>query len=332
MHVSQVASQGSKMLSWTMLHNEGYFIKNSKISIEECHELPYLVPYNKIQMLQHVRELTVRYCDSLVEVFESEGGEGTRKGDVNTHYQLQNMVLYHLPKLSHIWKHDIVEVISFQKLTKIEVYACPNLKNLLSISMARSLVQLQRIRVEDCEMMEEIITMEGESIKGGNKVKTLFPKLEELRLSYLPKLKCFCSGDYDYDIPFEVEKEFNNNEKVQISFPQLKELWLREVPELKCFCSGAYDYNIMMSSIKECPNMTTFPHGNVIVSTPSLDELDWNWDVTYTLEDLNLTIYYLHNSEKYKVQTHTCDLPPRNTQLILNLDDVNFIYVVSCVG
>jgi len=198
--------------------------------------------------------------------------------------------------------------------------------------MARILVQLQRIVVEECEMMEEIITMEGESIKGGNKVKTLFPKLEVLRLLYLPKLKCVCSGDYDYDITFEVEKEFNNNDKVQISFPQLKELWLREVPELRCFCSGVYDYDIMVSSTNECPNMTTFPHGNVVVNTPSLLTLRWDLKNTHTIRDLNLTIYYLQNSEKYKVQTHTCMRSSTSNYSINFKFRLHQFYVVSCAG
>jgi len=305
MYVSQVASQGSKMLSWTMLHN---FIKKSEISIKECHELPYLVPYNKVQMLQHVEELTVSYCNSLTEVFESEGGEGTRKGDVNTHYQLQNMTLEHLPKLSHIWKHNIVKVISFQKLTNIEVLYCHSLKSLFSHAIARSLVQLQKLKVQNCDMMEEIVTKEDENTEGGSKVKILFPKLKGLTLDHLPNLESVCSRDYDYDLPLctiEEDLKFNNTDKVQISFPQLQELVLIVVPKLKCFCSGAYDYNIMMSSIKDCPNMTTFPHGNVIVDTPNLHKLWWEWYDIITLGDLNLTIYYLQNSQKYQVQINT---------------------------
>ncbi|AES81099.2 NB-ARC domain disease resistance protein [Medicago truncatula] len=305
-----VELQSSEMLNWTELIDKdmfGYFFEEGTINITRFHRLSMLVPFSEIQILQHVRELNASDCDSLVEVFGSVG-EFTKKNDVATHYHLQKMRLEDLARLSDIWKHNIT---SFQNLAKINVSDCPNLRSLLSHSMARSLVQLQKIVVEDCEMMEDIITMEGESIKGGNKVKTLFPKLELLTLESLPKLKCICSGDYDYDISLctvEVDKEFNNNDKVQISFPQLKELVLCEVPELKCFCSGAYDYDIMVSSTNECPNMTNLLHGNVIVNTPNLHNLwwEWNWDDIQTLGDLNLTIYYLHNSEKYKVQTHTC--------------------------
>jgi len=305
-----VELQSSEMLNWTELIDKdmfGYFFKEGTINITRFHRLSMLIPFSEIQILERARELNVSCCDSLVEVFESVE-EVTKKRNVTSQYHLQKMTLKDLPRLSRIWKHNIAEFVSFQNLTEIEVFDCPNLRSLFSHSMARILVQLQRIIVQNCEMMEEIITMEGESIKGGNKVKILFPKLEELTLEFLPKLKCVCSGDYDYDIHLctvEEDKEFNNNDKVLISFPQLKELSFRVVPELKCFCSGVYDYDIMVSSTNECPNMRTFPHGNVIVNTPSLHKVYWNWDDIQTLGDLNLTIYYVLNSEKYKVQTHT---------------------------
>ena len=289
------------MLNWKELIDKdmfGRFFKEGAIYIREFRRLSMPVPFSEMQMLQHVRKL---------EVFGSVG-EFSKRG-VATHYHLQKMTLEYLPRLSRIWKHNIAEFVNFQNLTEIEVSDCRNLRSLLSHSMARSLVRLQRMVVVRCYMMEEIITMEGESIEGGNKVKILFPKLEELILLNLPKLKCVCSGDYDYDVPLctvEVEKEFNNNDKVQISFPQLKKLVFDEVPKLKCFCSGAYDYDIMESSTNECPNMTTFPHGNnIVVNTPDLHKVSWNWNYIQTLGDLNLTIYYLHNSQKYKVQTHT---------------------------
>lgn len=268
----QVASKEFKTLNWTKLHN--------------------------------VRELTLSNCASLVEVFDL-GGTNTRKGDPTTHYPLQEMTLYHLPKLSHIWKSNMTEVLSFHKLTNIDVSDCNNLKSLFSHSMARSLVQLQKLRVVDCEMMEEIITKEEENINKGSKFKTLLPKLEQLSFNGLPKLECVCSGDYDYDIPlytFGEDEEINiDNNKVQVSFPQLNSLKFYKVPNLKCFCSGAYDCDIMVSSTEECPNMKTFLNGNVFVSTPKLDMVVWDSMYLHRFRDLNLTIHYAHNFEIYKV-------------------------------
>ncbi|XP_024625751.1 probable disease resistance protein At4g27220 [Medicago truncatula] len=171
-----VELKSSEMLNWKELIDKdmfGYFSKEGAIYIREFRRLSMLVPFSEIQMLQHVRILGVGDCDSLVEVFESEG-EFTKRG-VATHYHLQKMTLEYLPRLSRIWKHNITEFVSFQNLTEIEVSDCRNLRSLLSHSMARSLVQLQKIVVVRCGIMEEIITIEGESIEGGNKVKTLFP-------------------------------------------------------------------------------------------------------------------------------------------------------------
>jgi len=334
-----VALQSSEMLNWTELYGQGmfgYFGKEREINIRGYHRLSMLVPSNEIQMLQHVRTLDVSYCDSLVEVFESIG-ESTRKRDVTTHYQLQEMTLSSLPRLNQIWKHNIAEFVSFHNLTVMYVFYCHNLTSLFSHSMARSLVQLQNVVVEKCEMMEEIITMEEEYIGGGNKVKTLFPKLEVLKLCDLPMLECVCSGDYDYDIPLctiEEDREFNNNDKVQISFPQLKELVFRGVPKLKCFCSGGYNYDIELLSIEEGTNRRTFPYGKVIVNTPSLHALGWDKDglsvAVNTLGDLNLTIYYVQISKKYMVQ-----LSP-NSNIIWKLSTFKFglhqVYVVCCAG
>jgi hypothetical protein len=237
-----VASQELKMLNSTKLHNERHFITNSEIDIIGFDKLLMLVPYNEIHVFQHVRKLTLSNCDSLVDVFGS-GGDDTKESDEETtHYQLQNLELDNLPKLSHIWKHNITKVVSFHNLKCVSVSKCHNLKSLFSHSMAKSLVQLKKLVVEECEMMEEIITKGDGYIEGGSKVKILFPKLEKLKLLDLPKLECVCSGYYNYDIPLftvEQDKEFNNNDnKIQISFPELKTLVFQEVPKLKCFCSG----------------------------------------------------------------------------------------------
>ncbi|XP_045798834.1 uncharacterized protein LOC123892964 [Trifolium pratense] len=222
-----------------------------------------------------------------------------------------------------IWKIDITEVISFQKLTNIYVSCCDNLKSLFSHSMTRGLVQLQNLVVSQCKTMEAIINKEDEYIEGGNKVKTLFPKLQGFTFEFLPNLECVCSGNYDYDLPLGTIGEDNeiDNNKIQISFPELKKLMFFDVPKLKCFCSRAYDYDIMVSSTEECLNMGTFPHGNVIVNTPNLHKVGWNGDDVHTFGDLNLTIYYLQNSEKFMV--HTRGLPTRSllyetTQFILH--------------
>jgi hypothetical protein len=72
-----------------------------------------LVPYNEIHVFQHVRKLTLSNFDSLVDVFGS-GGDDTKESDEETiHYQLQNLKLDNLPKLRHIWKHNLPQFEEF---------------------------------------------------------------------------------------------------------------------------------------------------------------------------------------------------------------------------
>ncbi|XP_058737795.1 uncharacterized protein LOC131609967 [Vicia villosa] len=204
--------------------------------------------------------------------------------------------------ISNININAFNEIVSFHKLTYIGVSCCHNLKSLFSHSMAKSLGKLETLMVKDCKIMEEIIRKEDGNIEVGNKFKNLFPNLEMLKLGRLPNLERVCSIDYDYDLPLCATGEDEINSKIQITFPNLKKLAFYEVPKLKCFCSGTYDYNIMVSSIQECCNMGTLPRENIIVSTPKLHQVQCNWTHMLTLGDLNLTIYYFLNSEKFKVE------------------------------
>lgn len=267
MNVLQVASQGSDTLNWTKLHNKRYFINNSKTDLEAFDQLSVLIPFGEMQKLQeHVRELNVRKCGSLVEVFQSQVREGTKEWDNPRHYQPQAM-----PKLSHVWK-----------LTSLSIEHCHSLKSLFSHSIAKSLVQLQQLRVVSCNMMEKIVTVEYEKINdffdGVNKVKIIFLNLEKLILEDMPMLGCVCcSGDSELD-----DDLFNDH--VQILFPKLQYLDLKKLSKLKYFCPGG-----------------------MLTSTVSTDNLSgiW-WDDTYfhRYGDLNLTIHYIQNSEAYKVRIH----------------------------
>ncbi|CAJ2671865.1 unnamed protein product, partial [Trifolium pratense] len=131
----------------------------------------------------------------------------------------------------------------------------------------------------------------------------------------------------------EEDREINksNNNNIQISFPELKVLELRGVPKLKCFCSGAYDYDIMVSSMEECLNMGTFPHGNVIVNTPNLHKLKLDWIDTYTHGDLNMIIYYLQNSEKFKVELQKLKTFKDIDKVLLEyIKGVTVLEIVNC--
>ncbi|MED6204758.1 hypothetical protein PIB30_011996 [Stylosanthes scabra] len=313
-------------------------LEGEKKKIKEVYlsMLPKLLSLTLPNVLQRVMNLTISNCDSLQKIFESEEVFDVNQGNVSTQYEIENMELWMLPKLTHIWGAGINrKLVSFDKLTSIRIEKCNSLKSLLSYSMARNLVQLQSVSVVDCGMIEVIVTTEDDESMDkdniGNKPISLFPNLHKLCLSHLPKLECICSQlDFGYGIPLhsdegdqEDNKEINDNGQIHISLPQLIEVTLIRVPSLKCFCPGAFDYDLTLSS-----SSSSFSNGNpkVTVRTPklrmcyidrerasflSLFRFRYSRHEKYkevpVLGDINLTIHLFCNEEKYKVELQRLD-------------------------
>nr|XP_048322793.1 uncharacterized protein LOC107405461 [Ziziphus jujuba var. spinosa] len=78
---------------------------------------------------------------------------------------------------------------SFKRLRIIKVSNCNMLKNLLPFSMSK----LEKIKIEDCGMMEEIVSDHEEEEHMSKEVIGDFPQLRSLKLKNVPRLKSFCS-------------------------------------------------------------------------------------------------------------------------------------------
>ena len=70
---------------------------------------------------------------------------------------------------------------------------CQHLKNVFSLSIARGLVQLQKLEIDDCDDMEGCFHKEGEDDKALND-NIMFPQLMSIELDSLPRLIGFCTG------------------------------------------------------------------------------------------------------------------------------------------
>ncbi|KAL5809771.1 hypothetical protein ACOSQ3_030462 [Xanthoceras sorbifolium] len=106
--------------------------------------------------------------------------------------------------------------VSFQNLTTLEVLECNELLNLMAVPTAKSLVQLTKLIVSKCKMIEEIITHEGDEVED----RIIFKKLSYLELQCLPSLTSFYFGNYT------------------IEFPSLIQVSVRECPNMKIFSRG----------------------------------------------------------------------------------------------
>ncbi|KAK4834452.1 hypothetical protein QYF36_023114 [Acer negundo] len=111
----------------------------------------------------------------------------------------------------------VSSTVTFQNLTTLEVSKSGGLINLMAISTAKSLVQLARLKIIECKMIEEIV------IHGGDREENpiIFSRLEYLELHCLPRLTSFYTGSH------------------AIEFPSLQQIVVRQCPNMKCFTQGA---------------------------------------------------------------------------------------------
>ncbi|GLT95998.1 hypothetical protein SLE2022_136480 [Rubroshorea leprosula] len=121
---------------------------------------------------------------------------------------------------------------TFSSLQYISVMECDKIKKLLSARWLGYLQKLQTIEVEHCKQLKEMIGSESE----GEKVT--LPKLESLKLTYLPQLKSIYSGSLICDSINEIQISYCDNIESVFwpgfnSLPNLEYLDLSALQNLK---------------------------------------------------------------------------------------------------
>ncbi|GKV53320.1 hypothetical protein SLEP1_g59853, partial [Rubroshorea leprosula] len=171
-------------------------------------------PIHFLQCFHKLEKLHVIYSD-FKELFPSEGDtDGQEKcvGTVQLH--IRELKLRSLHNLRHICNQDsggaglivqnlkILKVIGcpglislsasmapFHSLTTLVVFSCQGLRNLVSLSTAQSLVQLETMSIRECHSLTEMVGNERDGLED----EIVFMKLKVLKLIELIKLTSFCS-------------------------------------------------------------------------------------------------------------------------------------------
>ncbi|GLU09193.1 hypothetical protein SLE2022_260660 [Rubroshorea leprosula] len=112
---------------------------------------------------------------------------------------LSHLKLLEFPKLREIWNKNPEDILDFQWISKLEICNCDDLRYLLTPSMVLSLSNLQGIIVQNCKMMEEIITQEEAIEVLENQM--IIPHLLTISLESCPKLTSFIVGSYKLECP-----------------------------------------------------------------------------------------------------------------------------------
>ncbi|KAF2318828.1 hypothetical protein GH714_011022 [Hevea brasiliensis] len=139
-------------------------------------------------------------------------------------------------------QHDELFGVSSNPM-RSSVLACPDLKYLFTTSFVKSLLQLQKLYIQDCEFMEGIVLTEEFVEERMNKI--LFPNLDKLNLKNLSNLTRFCDGHL-------------------IDFCSLTDLSIEKCPAFRTFVSNPLCADIKVSKKPkevdlERNQVTTFP-------------------------------------------------------------------------
>ncbi|KAL5166948.1 putative disease resistance protein [Glycine soja] len=193
-----------------------------------------LISRDKIGVVMQLKELELKSLLSLEEIgFEHHP----------LLQRIERLVISRCMKLTNLAS----SIVSYNYITHLEVTNCRSLRNLMTSSTAKSLVQLTTMKVFLCEMIVEIVAENAEE-----KVQEIeFRQLKSLELVSLKNLTSFCSS-----------------EKCDFKFPLLESLVVSECPQMKKF-----------SRVQSAPNLK-----KVHVVAGEKDKWYWEGDLNGTLQ------------------------------------------------
>ncbi|KAL6505828.1 hypothetical protein OROHE_023207 [Orobanche hederae] len=204
---------------------------------------------------------------------------------------LKELEMKNLPLLKQLWKSSqSTYVPHFTNLSSIDIRNCPCLRNLDQLSIAGKdwLPQIEKLRIEDCEMMEDVFLWNGNENDGH-----IFAKLKELSLYSLPNLTTFCRGVKGIEFPLltnmnivgcpkmesvggsssttQVDDDYSHHfcQIEKVSFGNLKELMIDRNPFFICNC----DEMVKVIEDEQVASSSTTHPGERTLLFPKLEQL-----------------------------------------------------------
>ncbi|CBI22408.3 unnamed protein product, partial [Vitis vinifera] len=229
-----------------------------KVEVKDCDGLKFLFSLSVARCLSRLVEIKVTRCESMVEMV-SQGRKEIKEDTVNVPLfpELRHLTLQDLPKLSNFCFEEnpvlskptstIVgpstpplnqpEIRDGQRLLSLggnlRSLKLENCKSLVKLFPPSLLQNLEELIVENCGQLEHVFDLEELNVDDGH--VELLPKLEELTLFGLPKLRHMCNyGSSKNHFPSSMASAPVGN----IIFPKLFSISLLYLPNLTSFSPG----------------------------------------------------------------------------------------------
>ncbi|KAI4356279.1 hypothetical protein L6164_000312 [Bauhinia variegata] len=176
------------------------FGKLTEIRITNCEGFSKGLPLSLLKSLNKLQVLKLQSCNSLREVFDLEEETDVHEDQTPRvpKSSLEVLSLDSLPNLKQLWNKDPRGILDFQSLSEIHVMKCESVKYLFSVSVAKSLMQLEVLSIKCCARLEHTVAGEEGT---DTSISFVFPEVTSLKLWDLPKLKGFYPGRFTTEWP-----------------------------------------------------------------------------------------------------------------------------------
>ncbi|KAI3797174.1 hypothetical protein L1987_32427 [Smallanthus sonchifolius] len=145
-------------------------------------------------LCQYSRQILINECESLMEIFETQGinnndggGSSTNIDEGNNGTNTTTMVI---PRV------DNINMPQLSILEKLVITFCNLLQHVFIFSTLESLTHLKELMLKECEEKKVIVKKEN-----GQQRKVEFPCLKSLELHNLPNLEGFFLGTNAFEWP-----------------------------------------------------------------------------------------------------------------------------------
>ncbi|KAH6814822.1 hypothetical protein C2S51_023840 [Perilla frutescens var. frutescens] len=190
--------------------NNGITLQFPRLKLLKLSHMPTLTSFSKgiFQPIEFplLEKMEVQNCPLLKGLISSASSDDHDDvsniqffSRVNNYLQvkfdrLTKLVVGESVEMGRNWHRFPIDL--FAGLCKLRVSGFKEMKNLFSLPMTQSgcLLQLEKLQISNCEIMEQIILWNEDEENQRNIRITPFPKLKLLILDSLPRLASFCKG------------------------------------------------------------------------------------------------------------------------------------------
>ncbi|KAJ7954283.1 Disease resistance protein [Quillaja saponaria] len=170
-----------------------------KMIVDNCKKITTILPSDMLKRFRSLEVLNVSQCDLCEYIFDLQGlNDKEACGEVIV-MQLKELRLEGLCELKHIWNKDLQEVVKFQNVQEIRVENCESLKHLFTARIAKDLLKLRDLFINNSGL-DVIVAME-EGIQSQVDSNFEFPKLTSFSVYNSFELKSFYQGKYVLECP-----------------------------------------------------------------------------------------------------------------------------------